>query len=70
MTAATHHFKVGDIVQPMGRNHRYKVVSASRSWVWVGNAEETEEQVDRPGKDGPIAFQARDVELVEPTLTV
>jgi hypothetical protein len=67
MTTVTHHFKVGDIVRPMDRNQRYKVVSASRSWVWVGDAET--EEVDRQGKDGPIAFQARDVELLQPPLT-
>ncbi|HZZ62626.1 MAG TPA: hypothetical protein VFE63_15925 [Roseiarcus sp.] len=61
MTTATHQFRVGDIVQPMGRDHRYKVIAASRTWVWVDDA-----AADDQSRDGPIAFQARDVELVRP----
>ena len=65
MTTETHQFQVGDIVKPTGLDHRYKVISASRSCVWVGDAVEIGEVDDR-GRDGPIAFQARDVELVQP----
>jgi hypothetical protein len=65
MIVSRHRFQIGDIVQPMGRDHRFKVIAASRSWVWVDGEVEMDETYDR-GRDGPIAFQARDVELVEP----